>query len=202
MKKESPYRHLRWLQRSGRYWIPFAQWPEDIKTHWDAFTRAYAREMRWATFDNYEKSFGYYVSYHLMSPEARLSAMPAEAQANFRRRGNMHTGVWRLSHPPSRPPGMHCLIRHKSIALLPGLPGGSGAGMMTSEREGAAPSILAGQETRGHHAVHRQPDRTPKEGEVHLSTRNFRPFSGCTTRQTPGIALSSQSWSGRTGADC
>ena len=35
--RKSPYRHLRWLQRSGRYWIPFAQWPEDIVYHWDAF---------------------------------------------------------------------------------------------------------------------------------------------------------------------
>jgi hypothetical protein len=92
--QESPYRHLRWLQRSGRYWIPFAQWPEDIKTHWDAFTRAYARDMRWATFDNYEKSFGYYVSYHLMSPEARLSAMPAEAQAKLQEDGKY--AHWRL----------------------------------------------------------------------------------------------------------
>jgi hypothetical protein len=83
MNEESPYRHLRWLQRSGRYWIPFAQWPEDIATHWDAFKGAHARDMRWATFDNYQKSFGYYVSYHLMSPEARLSAMPDEAQVKL-----------------------------------------------------------------------------------------------------------------------
>src|SRR5262245_42170642 len=61
LTEESPYRHLPWLQRQGRYGIPPEQWPPDISTQWEAFAVVYAHDVRWVTFDLTRKAFGYYV---------------------------------------------------------------------------------------------------------------------------------------------
>lgn len=83
LNDQSPYRHLRWLQRAGGYWIAPEQWPKDISTQWDAFAALYAHDARWVTFELARKAFGYYVSYQLLSPTDRLAAMPEEAQTKL-----------------------------------------------------------------------------------------------------------------------
>jgi hypothetical protein len=100
LTEDSPYRHLRWLQQTGRYGIPPAQWPQDITTHWDAFALACAHDMRWVTFDNYQKSFGYYVSYHLMSPADRWAALPGEAQAKLQTEEKYASWRREITAPP------------------------------------------------------------------------------------------------------
>jgi hypothetical protein len=195
LSEESPYRHLRWLQRAGGYWIPPAQWPEDITTHWDAFALGCAHDMRWVTFDNYQKSFGYYVSYHLMPPLDRLAALPGEAQAKLQTEEKYTSWCREIVAPPIvtswdelfQPTRINSYITWSSWRCW------RWHDEILKEKEPHRPSARGYKVAVILRQVAKRTDH-PAWGEVSILCRKLQNPLSMHDKTIPGIALNSQSW--------
>jgi hypothetical protein len=94
----SPYHHGAWLTQHP-YAIPESQWPAEVRERWQADRRHQRHMVRPQTLKDDTRDVSAYVSYLLLSPEARLAQLHEHAQQKLTMR------IWKddleeITRPP------------------------------------------------------------------------------------------------------
>jgi hypothetical protein len=83
ISQTSPYRgHAAGLL--PRYGAPLTHWPPDVRQHWEAYCEARQFALRTPTLTKYESHMMMYVAYQMLTPEARLAALPESSRTTFK----------------------------------------------------------------------------------------------------------------------